>query len=396
LHPAGKDYIAFVRKVRVCMDGWQFWMAAGVLLLITGGILMRALRRAMAGAPPPAAFDLQVYRDQLAEIDRDLARDSLPPDEADRMRTEVSRRMLGADRQMTDPVVAQTGHSGLLALLMGVMLAASVGGYVWLGAPGYPDLPLAARIAEAEARRADRPDQATAEAQINLPAPPAPDAEYANLVKRLRDAVKESPDDVTGLRLLAINEAALGNFTAARLAQQALIAAKGNATTAQDYADLAELLIAATGGYVSPQAEDILEPALLRDPDNGTARYYAGLMMWQAGRYDLGFRFWRPLIDGPADAAWMAALRAQIEDMAYRAGVEFTLPPPSGMTPEDMVAQLSNRLATTGGPPEDWARLITALRVLGNTEQSNAILAEARRVFAAAPDALATIEAAAP
>ncbi len=376
------------------MDGWQFWVAAGGLVVLAGSILLRALRLYSAH-PPAMQSDLQIYRDQLGEIDRDLARGTLPTDEAERMRIEVSRRMLEADRQAGTSVPVTSAGIAPLGVLICTVLSAAVAGYLWLGAPGYPDVPLASRIADAETRRANRPDQATAEGQAPLPAPIAPDAEYASLINRLRDAVKANPRDVTGLELLATNEAALGNLPAARAAQQALIDAKGDAVVAQDYANLAELLVAAAGGYISPEAEDILEQALLRDPENQTARYYAGLMMAQNGRYDLGFRFWRPLIDGPHDAAWMPALRAQIGDMASRAGVEFTLPPPNNMTPADMVAQLSDRLASEGGPPEDWARLITSLRVLGNIEQADAILTEARVVFASSAEALAVIEAAA-
>jgi cytochrome c-type biogenesis protein CcmH len=377
------------------MNNVLFWVTAGAILLATGAALLSALRRPR---PPlaPVTFDMQVYRDQLAEIDRDLARGTLPVDEGERMRIEVSRRMLAADRQADSTTPAFVSSTYGMIALIAFTLAGSMFGYVWLGAPGYPDVPLAARIAGAEDRRASRPSQAMAEAAITLPAPQTPDAEYESLINRLRTAVKANPADVTGLGLLATNEAALGNFAAARAAQESLIAIKGDAATADDHVALAEILIAAAGGYVSPEAEDALEQALLRDPENTTARYYAGLMMGQNGRFDLGFRFWYPLLDGPPDAPWMPGLRAQIEDMAYRAGVAFTLPPPAGMTPEAMVAQLSDRLATEGGPPEDWARLITSLTVLGQTEQAAAILAEARTVFAASPDALATIEAAAP
>jgi cytochrome c-type biogenesis protein CcmH len=61
---------------------------------------------------------------------------------------------------------------------------------------------------------------------------------------------------------------------------------------------------------------------------------------------------------------------------------------------QGMVEGLATRLATEGGPPEDWARLIAALGVLGQTERARAILSEARTVF---PDAAmrAPIEAAA-
>ena len=61
---------------------------------------------------------------------------------------------------------------------------------------------------------------------------------------------------------------------------------------------------------------------------------------------------------------------------------------------EGMVAGLSSRLAAEGGPPEDWARLISAFGVLGRTEQAQAVYEEALGVFAENPAALAQIEAA--
>ena len=60
-----------------------------------------------------------------------------------------------------------------------------------------------------------------------------------------------------------------------------------------------------------------------------------------------------------------------------------------------MVEGLSDRLATTGGTPQEWARLIGALTVLNQTERAQAIYAEAQEVFAEVPEALATITAAA-
>ncbi|HRO11992.1 MAG TPA: c-type cytochrome biogenesis protein CcmI, partial [Amaricoccus sp.] len=60
-----------------------------------------------------------------------------------------------------------------------------------------------------------------------------------------------------------------------------------------------------------------------------------------------------------------------------------------------MVDGLSERLAREGGPPEDWARLIRSLGVLGRREEAAAILAEARQKHAGDPAGLAVIEAAA-
>ncbi len=384
--------------------GWQFWLVAGAMVAACAWVLLRP-RHARTDTSPGA---VALYRAQLAEIERDLKRGTLAGAEAARLRLDVSRRLLDADKAQVAPVAGSDGR-GVMLVLIALALGASFAGYLWLGAPLYPDLPLAARIAAAEELRAARPDQATAEARVTLPAPLTPDADFAALLNRLRTAVAARPDDVTGLRLLAQNEASLGNFAAARDAQLALIAAKGAAVTAQDHAGLAELMVALADGYVSPQAEDVLTRALTLDAGNPTARFYAGLMMGQVGRYDLGFRMWQPLADGPAEANWMPALRAQMPDMAARAGVAFEMPGPSAadiaaaqdMTPEDrsamisgMVDQLSSRLAAEGGQVEDWVRLIDALQVLGQTERADTIIAEARAAFGDSADAMAAINAA--
>jgi cytochrome c-type biogenesis protein CcmH len=62
---------------------------------------------------------------------------------------------------------------------------------------------------------------------------------------------------------------------------------------------------------------------------------------------------------------------------------------------ENMVAGLADRLATDGGPPEDWARLIGAQIVLGRRDDAQVIYDEARGVFADVPAALAILDAAA-
>lgn len=390
------------------MESIAFWAAAGGMGVAVGALLVLALVRARAEIAAAADFDLKVYRDQLSEIDRDLVRGTLAPEEAERLRTEVSRRLLDADRAATS--ASRTASKGGIALA-GAIIAAVIGGSYWtygrLGAPGYPDLPLALRFSMSEEMRAARPSQAQMEEQAagSLPAPAQPDAQFVELMDRLRSAVAERPDDVRGLELLASNEARLGNLGAARTAMESLIRVKGDAATAEDHAALAELMIMATGGRVSPEAEAALTRALTLDPKNGSARYYYGLMAAQVGRFDRTFALWRPLLDeSPADAPWIAPIRAQIEDVAMRAGIQFTLPPaapgPDGqavaaaqdMSPQErqemiegMVAQLGERLATEGGTVEEWARLISSLAVLNRKDEAQEIYAEALAKFEGSP-----------
>jgi cytochrome c-type biogenesis protein CcmH len=284
------------------------------------------------------------------------------------------------------------------------------------------------RLARIEEMRAGRPGQAEAEArtpEVEV-LPPGADARYLELVAQLRAKVAERGEDVTGHRLLARHEAALGRFRAARAAQARVVELLGEAAGAQDLADLADLMIVSAGNYVSPEAEAVLVRALQRDPLNGMARYYTGLLFAQTGRPDQALRMWRALVrEGPADAPWIPAIRAQIAQVAQMAGELPDLPEPEAAAPapalpgapgpsaadveaaaglsEDersamirgMVASLDARLAEDGGTLEEWLRLISAWGVLGDEAGRAAALTRAEAAFAADPAALERLRAAA-
>jgi len=389
-----------------------FWIIsvtlAAALTVLLALPLLRQPRQPQGDAP-----DVALYKDQLTGVDRDLARGVLDLAEADRTRTEIARRLLSADKSgpaaLRDAPRAATLIATALAGLL--LIAGGVALYDRLGAPGYPDVPLGARIAAGDAIRASRMTQAEAEELALAAAPPPATAEasldYIAMVDQLREVVPTRPDDLQGWELLARHEAALGNFAAAARAQDRVITLRGFDVTVADYVALTDRLVAAAQGFVSPETEEVLRRILIVEPDNTAARYYTGLLYAQTDRPDVAFRLWRALVEAgnPADPhVGLAGL--QIADAAFYAGVDYEPPPRPGpsaadmaaaqdMTPEDrtamirgMVDGLSDRLATAGGPPQDWAQLIVALSVLGDMEQASAIWTEAQTVFAADPAAM--------
>jgi cytochrome c-type biogenesis protein CcmH len=393
----------------------SFWIVSGVIAAAVAGILLRALLRGGTNRSQ-ASFDMKVYRDQLAEVENDLARGVISEGEASRLKVEISRRILAADQaDQGAELTAKPGNVAGGVAIVAALFAGAFALYSLIGVPGYPDLPISLRIERAEAFYKERLSQLDAVAEVDRPAAPEADPDYVALVERLREAVAQNPDDIQGLTLLARNEAALGDLTASASALNKITVVKGENATAADFAALADTYILATGGYVSPEAEAALNAALDRDPNNGTARFYMGLMWAQTGRPDLAFPLWSDLLqEGPENAPWMGPIRAQISMLAAAAGVDYTAPAElrgpdaadiaaaGDMTAEDraamirgMVEQLGDRLANEGGSAEEWARLITALGVLGETERAQAIWAESRTVFAGQTGALAALEAAA-
>lgn len=395
-----------------------FWISAAAMVLMVALVLLQTLWQARAQQTTDVATpDLDVYRDQLAEVSRDLARGTLSPSEGERARLEVQRRMLEADRALSGQSPAPKSRLlPVAAVVVVVVLAGATGIYWQLGVPGYPDLPLSDRLANADLAYKNRPSQAAAEAQ-QQPFVQAPDMDpaLATMLDKLRAALATRPDDLMGHVLLAQNEASLGNFIAARKAQDTVIRLRGAAVGAEDLSFQAYVMVRAAGGLVTPEAEQVLIALLKLDPANGWGRFYSGLMFAEVGRPDRTFALWEPLLQqSPADAPWSDPIRSQIADVAAAAGIEYTLPEAgpgpdaaavaaaSGMTEADrtamiktMVAGLETRLTSDGGAVEDWAKLITSLGVLKETERARAAYTAAQAAFAGKPGELAALQAAA-
>lgn len=351
-------------------------------------------------APQEQTKDVAFYQRQLTDIDRDVANGTLTKEEAARTRIEISRRVLDADKRAQNKTPSSAAPK---AVTIGAAVAVALllfggGGYLYasLGDNGRADLPLAERYLIGEEAYNARISQEEAEQA-------APDRtvqigeEDRNLIEQLRTALEDRPDDATGHRLLAKQEANLGNYTAARLAQSRVVEIAGPQDVAtEDLILLGRIMAYGTAGYVSPQAEAIWGEVLARDIDTPEARFYMGLLYAQTERPDIAYRFWEPLPEtGNPNALWMSTLREQFATIAYLAGEKYTPPesqtPPQttalagpnaeqveaaqDMSPEerqqmivDMVTNLGEKLGTGEGTAQEWARYIRANSVLGNDD----------------------------
>lgn len=396
-------------------------MICALSAVAIAAILLLFFYRRTARLENAAEIDLAVYKTQLREIERDVARGTLPASEAENLRTEISRRILDAHKRIA-PSQAEDKRPSLVSALVFFVVALGILGamgglYSRFGTHTYPDLPLKLRLSEAKRIKDSRPSQEEYLAQ-NPAAPPSSDItqDYMDLVKRLEAAVAERPNDPQGLRLLAQSQARLGQWDAAIDAQKTVLSLGEEGQNAETYAQYAELLIEQANGYVSPEAETALVAALQRDRSNKLALYYSGLLYYQTARPDQTFKIWAPLLEQSADEdPWVPVLRANLMDLAQWAGeADYELPEElrgptqedidaaSDMSAEDqaafiagMIEQLSERLATEGGSAAEWARLITSLGRTNQLERADKVYREAQERFAGRAADMAEIENAA-
>ena len=388
-----------------------FWLSIAIILASVCVIFYQTLKKNAVQREENA--DLKFYKSQLSEIEKDILKGAISPEEADQLKVEISRRILKNKNQSTLKFSFQSSNSRLtFALTLGIFTSfLSFGLYSSLGNFGYFDFSQKNRIEAAKLLKDTRPSQQEAwNALSNVKTINTPEGEMGEIITKLRKISQERPNDITGLRYLVRTEASLNNFENAAIAQMSLVKLLGDQVLIEDLYQLAELMVISLNGYVSPEAEALFRKVLSQDDDNGGALYYLGLMYANLDRPDLSFEIWRKLLNrGPDDAPWVPLIREQIMEVAWRAGKnQYELPPKTtislnGPTKADieasnemaagerremifnMVESLANRLASQGGTSDEWARLIKALTVLGDTDRAKEIWAEASNIYNNSP-----------
>ena len=358
--------------------------------------------------------DLEVYKDQLINIDSELTRGIITADEGERIKAEVGRRILDLGKRKQFPFKKEPKLLGII-LSVSFLVILGVGGaviYQEFGAPGYANISQNQRIKNADKLIKGRATQEQLLAlRIDEPSLITPEGNYGELVQKLRLKVAERPTDLEGLKLLTSIETKIGNIDEAVKSQRQFLQILGNNASDLDFFNYADLLINQVDGVVSPQADKALRSALKINPQNGGAKYYVGLMLAQNDRPDLALRLWKQLLSkDDMESPWVPLIRADIERLAVLAGdTKFELPTIEalpGPTSEDienasemsegerkemiqgMVSRLSERLSTEGGSPNEWARLINALGILGDLKNANSVWGEAKTIFKGSPNAL--------
>ncbi len=355
------------------------WLIVGIMAALVVALLLWPLFQ-LSGAPESRrGFDLAVYRDQLAEVERDLDRGVLTEEQAAAARHEIERRLLGvAEATPPDEAVAAGATSRWTPLLaLGLAVVLPVGGvalYVVMGSPQTPSLPFAERPVIEEDAPGDLP----------------------RLVEQLARRIAESPEDPRGWRLLGRSYGQLGRYQEAAAAIRQAIAQGEDGAAA--WADLGEMLIAANEGVVVPEAAQALAEALKRDPAEPRSRYYSGLVLAQDDRMEQALEVWETLADdGPADAPWNALLGQQIaaarRSLGLPAGPDAAdMAAAAEMTAKErdafirsMVERLATRLKQEPDDLDGWLRLTQAYRVLGERGAAAEALKRAAALVADLP-----------
>lgn len=256
-----------------------------------------------------ADYDIAVYKDQLREVERDVARGALDGPAAQSARLEIERRLLNADANADLAATAGLPRASAwrwTAILALILAPAAVLIYLDHGTPGMPQITFADRAADREADAAR-------------------EAEVAGLIGQVEARLAENPDDLRGWVLLARAYARLGRIDDAVKAQdRAADLFNQEPDLAEDAAEsmsaFGELLMQASGGEMTPEARAAFGKAIGYDARNARARYFLAFAKMQDGDPKAAVADWKALIadaesEGGEAPPWLASLKQRIAEI---------------------------------------------------------------------------------
>lgn len=211
----------------------------------------------------------------------------------------------------------------------------------------------------------------------------------ANLVKELKSVLANRPDDLKGHKLLVKNSASLGDFITARKAQKNVLRLLKSNAKSSDYANYAELCVIAASGYVSLEARNALEQAILLDNNNSQANFYFSLLLLQSNKETAAFQTWIKLLKTePSPSRWVTMLIPQISQISADLGKKMNYFQQSNskllssrLIFLEVLEVLEKRLDKYGGSRKIWTTLIQSYLNLEFPEKAEITFAKVRTKF---------------
>ena len=276
-----------------------FLAAAALLLAVTFLLLFLPFRRKAATATASRQqINTAIYRDQLAELDRDLAAGALSEADHRQAKEELQSRLL-EDSSESERILAKPAYPKKTMLALAVLIpVAAAGFYLLLG----------------------NPDGLKAEAQHRVTAD-----EVERMVAGLAARLEKDPNNQEGWVMLGRSYRVMRRFPeAAQAYDRAGQLVQDNPKLLAEYADA---IIAGTGSFEGKPME-LINRAIKLDPDNVEAHWLLGTAHFEAGRYAQAVAEWERVQRVlPADSEDAQSIAGSIAEARAKGGLKA---PPAG------------------------------------------------------------------
>lgn len=248
-----------------------FLIAAAILVAVTLLLLLPPLLKQRASGTEASrnAINAGIYRDQLAELERDFASGSLNQADYEEGRRELQRRLLeDAGGEGAAGVRPQPARRSALLIGLALPIAAAL---LYFALGNIPAL----------SPENAQPPKVTAQ-------------QIEEMVAKLAARMEQNPDDPKGWVMLARSYKAMGRYEESTHAfgkAEKVVNEDPNLLT-----DYAEALALSTGGSLRGRPSELIARALKLDPDFPDALVLAGTAAYEREDYAAAAAHWERLL----------------------------------------------------------------------------------------------------
>jgi cytochrome c-type biogenesis protein CcmH len=366
------------------------WVIFALMTSVVLIAVLAPLSRPASRADDAGAGALEVYRDQLAEVEAEQARGLVETAEAEAARVEISRRLLASAAtpgSRTSAAARMPQDRVSLAIAAAVLVTlSSLALYLIYGQPNMPGFPIA-----------DRQSGTLA------------DAPLGQMIAKVEARLRAEPRDGDGWAVIAPVYFKLGRYKDAANAYAHAAEIKGE--NVERLAGFADSTVRAADGIVTEDARLAFQKILKLAPGQPQARFWLALAREQDGQVKEALAEYKAIVAaGPADAPWRPGVEQHIAEVSRRLGGA-EKDAPRGPTAQDMAAAqqlteeqrsqmiagmvdgLARRLERDGKDLAGWVRLVNAYAVLGRDGDARTALASARKQLDGDDKAMAELSA---
>lgn len=280
-----------------------FWSLTAIMMLLALVFVIPPLwRQRQVVGVERVALNTQVIKDQLEELNADLAAGKLGQEDYDDARQDLERELLD---NVAAEEAAGSGASG--GRWMGLLLA------VFIPAAAF-------FIYQQIGTQAIIPRLAAGPSSATVPQQSAVDEQtMESVVTKLAERMQQNPDNLEGWLLLGRSYASMSRFSEAVDAyERAWKLAGDNADVLSDYADV---LVMASDGQFTARVGELLNKAVAADPGHIKARWLRGHWYFQQADYAAAITDWQQVAAGlPPGNKNLVIISEQIEAAQSRLG----------------------------------------------------------------------------
>lgn len=287
-----------------------FWIVAACLVLAALLFVVPPMfRRESSEELGRREVNISIYKNQLSELEEDLAAGDVTQEHYDKSRQEIERRLL-EDAAIADKAARSSkGLSTVSAVVVSLAVpAVAIGLYMDIG--NIDAIDPANRAQPSMAAQSPHGDADMSNSDMQ--------AQIEMMVGRLAQRLQDDPSDIEGWVMLGRSMTVLGRYNEAVQAYENALQIVGeDANVLADYADAVAM---ASGESLEGKPMELLQRALELDPNNQKALWLGGTGLFESGDFEGAINYWSRLKDLlPAGSDDIEVMRANIaEAESYR------------------------------------------------------------------------------